>query len=173
MVVEVVTGVAKVQVPAPTRVADTLVWPGTKGTPVCRVPLVRLEVPWKNFLSTISSMTRLSLRCTLFPSLSKMPTFSTTSLLARTVQLLCGRQLSSRLAGITTFRSAVGVLTTSPGATFWSTSSTTPLPGLPPPITLARLVSRAPSWAGTTRLWLGEGSFLIFKYVFLKQVQCV
>ena len=41
IVVEVVTGVANVQVPAPTRVAD-----------------------------------RLSLRCTLFPSLSKMPTFN-------------------------------------------------------------------------------------------------
>ena len=76
IVVEVVTGVAKVQVPAPTRVAYTLVWPGTRGTAMYRVTLVRLKLTWKNFPSTTSSMTRLSLRCTLFPSLSKMPTFN-------------------------------------------------------------------------------------------------
>ena len=76
-------------------------------------------------------MTRLSPRCTLFPFLSEVPT-STQSPSWSEQSSYC---VKGRLAGITTYKSAV--LTTSPGVTFWSTTSTTPLPGSPPTMTLS------------------------------------
>ena len=57
-----------------------------------------------------------------------MVTVTATSVPSITVQLLCGRQLSSRAAGRTTLSSEVGVFTISPGPTFLSSNSTRPTP---------------------------------------------